>query len=122
MDEESISPQGENDMDGPRKKYCWGKNCFVCGRKFARIGLPTDKDEERKLLWCKLLNVPPLPDSRKKKICEQHFKPGDISFGENRIRIKPDALPLPFTGENKQNISCEIQSNDLIHNSRTHCS
>ena len=124
MEVESSSPQEENEMDGPRKKHCWGKNCFVCGRKFARIGLPTDKDEERKLLWCKLLNVPPPPDSRKKKICEQHFKPGDISFGENRIRIKPDALPLPFNGnppENEQIIPHRFQSNNLIHNLRIHC-
>ena len=95
-----ISEETEQFMESSKRdKNRWGKNCFVCGRKFARIGLPTDKDERRKLLWCQLLNVAPPPDSRQKKICEQHFHQDDIIFRDTRpeIGVKPDALPIPFS-------------------------
>ena len=116
MEVESTDSHPEIRESLKRDKNRWGKNCFVCGRKFARIGLPTDKDEQRKLLWCQLLNVPPPPDSRQKKICEQHFHSEDIIFRDTRpeIGVKPEALPIPFNDENCLNFDSDSSIIDIV--------
>ena len=71
--------------------------CFVCGK--GRTGIfSLPKDDEKKLLWCQILNMPVPPASKVSRLCPQHFRQSDISRPENsryRRKIKKNALPLP---------------------------
>ena len=86
-----------NGNGNENRKPRFKNRCYVCGKSGARFQLPTDKDEEKKLLWCRILDIIPPPDARHRSICDKHFRPADIILRDTRCSLKKNALPLPYS-------------------------